>query len=159
MAAPPDVFRLGGESLCLFGRREDTQYALHSVHHHAVHTDGYTAENYDAHTGKGMARAIRELTDLAEERLRANPELLPYQGDDRRWYRMGAPHQAMGGSRYMVDDLARLMRMSRYTGLSFTIESLQPQAEYLGVRAIRALYREGQRYWQEGVVKEDYSVG
>lgn len=159
MSAPPDIFRLQGESLCLFGSKEDTQYAIHSVHHHAVHTDGYTVENYFNHTGKGLTRAVEELTDLAEERLRQNPEMPPYSGTDLYWFRMGSPHTALGGSRYMVGDLARLMRLSRFTGMSFTIESLQPQADYLGVRAIRGVYDKGQRYWKEGVVKEDYSVG
>lgn len=159
MAAPPDIFRLNGESLCLFGSREDTQYAIHSVHHHAVHADGYTVENYFNHTGSGLTRAVQELTDLADERLRQNPEMVPYSGTDLYWFRMGSPHKVGGAGPYMVGDLARLMRMSRFTGLCFSVESLQPQAEYLGVRAIRAMYSKGQRHWTEGIVKEDYSVG
>lgn len=147
----PDTFRLHGQSLAMYGARADTQTARNQVFHLATTEDGYTSETLTHLSGARMSRRILELSEMVEHRLRENPKMVPYAGVDLRWYFMGSPHQVHGIGDEARQELARMMRLTPFTGVSFGVESLQPQEMFAGVRSIRAKYTRGVREWKEGI--------
>lgn len=147
----PDIFRLHGQSLAMYGARVDTQAARHQVFHLATTEDGYTSETLTHLSGERMSHRIIELSETVESRLRENPKMVPYSGADLRWYFMGSPHQVHGIGDESRQELARMMRLTPFTGVAFGVESLQPQEAFAGVRSIRAKYTRGVREWKEGI--------
>lgn len=146
----PDIFRLHGQSLAMYGSRKDTQLARHRVHQCAIE-DGYTAETLTHLSVVWFSRKAAELAELVSDRLRENPELRSYSGDSPLWFFLGNPHQMYGLGDETVQEIVRMMRLTLYTGVAFGVESLQPQETFAGVRSIRAKYTDGFQSWQEGI--------
>lgn len=153
-----DLFLLNGQSVLAVGPVQDTKLALLRVASSAKEV-GYTVRSMDDWTGTEMRQRVVELSVLVEDRLRQNPEMVPYAGSDLRYYAMGAPHETYGYGMEARHELSRMMRLTLYSGVAFGTRARRPHSLYVGVRTVRIEEKGGFRAWQEEAPMESLGNG
>lgn len=153
-----NLFRLQGQSIGVFSepRKLDT---VRPMLLDLAREDGYEVTSLVHEKPNKLVRCI--LAEV-EERLRANPDLETWQQGGRKLYHMtnacGVGPASLSGS--LRPELARVMRLSVYTGIAIAVEGVEPSSAYHGLRAVvgkhdRLKYGWGKFRWKSSILRTE----
>lgn len=150
-----NVFRLHGQSLGVYGQERDIDRVRDVVLGYALE-DGWKTEVSGPWE---FRRGLRAATKEVESRLRQSetPEL--HTGADRKLFYLGA----LGGLKTgVMEHLARVMRLTPYSGVAVAFEARSPFVVLRGSRGVSATYEfptGGDSYlrWRPGIIGEGYT--
>lgn len=155
-----NLFRLQGQSIGVFSEPRKLETVRPMLLDLAVE-DGYRVTSL---VHEKPNKLVRFILAEAEQRLYANPSLEPWSHGDTKLYHMtnacGVGPASLSGS--LRPELARVMRLTAYTGIAIAVEGVEPYSEYHGLRAVvgkhdRLKYGWGKFRWKSRLIRMEAS--
>lgn len=151
----PDIFRLHGQSLGIYGDERDIAAVRDTVLRYADEDGWKTELSPQWHFRQGLRAATREV----ESRFRRGEKPSLYDGDDWRLFYLGALSDS---KKLTTEAIACIMRLTPYSGVAIVLEARSSFAVMQGTRGVSATYEfppgdDSYLRWRPGVIGEGYS--